>query len=251
MTFEQIVGEALHAADSFQPSPDLFVKVQRSIEEDAAHRRRVRRIGIWATAAFLTVITYLATTVEVAAGTAEQPLMDRVRMSFTSLEVLVTAVMVGLVLVLGPTIRRFGEAYEREVFRSDPEVGTAVLRLLDVAYHLIFGAYIIMSLVFDPALEMGGGLADWLRGELIRVGGLLLLMGLLHVALVVALPIVGVVFAANERRIRMSDGLPSTDGALATVDKVVTVVAWILGAVLALNIISAVLNGLFLLGASG
>ncbi len=243
MTFEQLVGDALHAADAYEPSPDLFARVQRSIDEDAAYRRRARRVAMWVAAGVLAVLGYLVVTVDVVAGVAV--------MSFGELEILVTAVMIVAVLVLGPAIRRFGEEYEAEVFRSDPQVGSRVLRLLDIAYYLIFTAYILMTLVFDPALEFGGTFPDWLRGELVRLGGLLLLMGVLHVALLVALPIAGLVFSANQRQVRLIQGAVSTDLLVDRVDKAITIAAWIVAGLVVLQLIGGVLNGLLLLGPSG
>ena len=53
MTFEQLVGDAPRCVDDYEPSPDLFAKVQRSIEE-RTHRRRV--FGAVAAAAGLLAI---------------------------------------------------------------------------------------------------------------------------------------------------------------------------------------------------
>ncbi len=242
MTFEQLVGDALHAADDYEPSPDLFAKVQRSIDEDSAHRRRVRRVIAWLSAAVAVVIVYLALMVDVVDGS--------ITMSFRALEILVTAVMIALVAVLGPAIRRFGETYERDVFSAGPETGARVLRLLDIAYYLVFGAYILMSLIFDPALEFGGTLADWVRAELVRLGGLLLMMGVLHVALLLALPVAGLVFSANQRQMRLAEGTVSTDPLAARVDRVITIGAWIVAGLIVLQMLGIVLN-VVLLGAGG
>ncbi|MDH3725882.1 MAG: hypothetical protein OER93_09095 [Thermoleophilia bacterium] len=242
MTFEQLVGDALHAADDYEPSPDLFAKVQRSIDEDAAHRRRVRRVIIWLGVAVAAVLAYLALTVDVVDGS--------IIMSFRALEILVTAVMIALVAVLGPAIRRFGETYEQAVFSARPETGARVLRLLDIAYYLVFGAYILMTLVFDPTLEFGGTLADWVRAELVRVGGLLLIMGVLHVALLLALPIAGLVFSANQRQMRLAEGAVSTDPLAGRVDRVITIGAWIIAGLAVLQMLGIVLN-VVLLGAGG
>ena len=106
MRFEQQVEGALHAADLFQPSPDLFAKVQRSIGEDLAHRSRVRRVIGAVAGSLVAVLVYVFVAVDVTSGVWS--------MSFTALEVLVTIVMVGIVIVLGPAIRRFGETLERE-----------------------------------------------------------------------------------------------------------------------------------------
>lgn len=242
MTVEQLIGDALHAADSYQPSPDLFAKVQRSIEEDAAHRKRLRFVLAWLGGGVLAVLAFLAATVDFAGGS--------VSMSFTALEVLVTALMVVIVAVMGPAIRRFGELYERAAFGANADTGSAVLRLLDIAYYLIFSAIIVMSLVFDPPLVLGLDFATHLHDQLIRLGGLLLLMGILHVGLLVALPVAGLVHTANERRIRIAAGHDSTDHVAAQVDKVITVVAWVAAIMVVLLLVFIVLN-LVLLGAEG
>lgn len=242
MTFEQLVGDALHAADDYEPSPDLFAKVRRSIDEDAAHRRRVRRVITWLGAAVAAVLVYLALTVDVADGS--------VAMSFRALETLITAVMIAIVAVLGPAIRRFGETYEQAVFSAGPATGARVLRLLDIAYYLVFGAYILMTLVFDPMLEFGGTLADWVRAELVRLGGLLLMMGILHVALLVALPIAGLVFSANQRQMRLADGAVSTDPVAERIDKVITIGAWVIAGLVVLQMLGIVIN-VVLLGSGG
>ena len=242
MTFEQLVGEALHAADDYEPSPDLFARVQRSIDEDAAHRRRVRRVVGWLASGVVALLVYLFLTVDVVDGS--------VTMSFRALETLVTVVMIVVVAVLGPAIRRFGETYERAVFSAGPETGARVLRLLDIAYYLVFGSYILMTLVFDPTLEFGGTLADWVRAELVRLGGLLLMMGVLHVALLLALPIAGLVFSANQRQMRLAGGAVSTDPFAGRVDRVITIGAWVVAAIVVLQMLGIVFN-IVLMGAGG
>jgi len=199
--------------------------VQRSIDEDTAHRRRLRRNLVWVGVGLVSVALYLLATVDIVDGV--------VSMSFTALEAMITAVMVLIVALVGPAIRRFGQSYERDAFGSSPSMGAQVLKLLDIAYYLIFGAFIVMTLVFDPALEFENrvglfrdDLAVWLRGELGRVAALLLLMGLLHVALVLALPIAGLVHSANERRRRIVAGAVSSDALADRVDRAITVVAW-------------------------
>jgi hypothetical protein len=234
MTFEQLVGEALHAADDYEPSPDLFAKVRRSIDEDKAHRQRLRGVIAWLGGGVAALLVYLVLTVDVVDGS--------VSMSFRSLEILVTPVMVTLVVVLGPAIRRFGETYERDVFSAGPETGARVLQLLDIAYYLVFGAYTLMTLFFDPGLEVGGTLADWVRVELVRLGGLLLMMGLLHVALVLALPIAGLVFSANQRQMRLAAGAVSTDPGVDRIDKVITFGAWIIAGLVVLQLLFVVFN---------
>lgn len=142
MSLEEMLTGTLHAADDYAPSPDLFAKVQRSIEGDDAHRRRVRSVILWVGAAVAAIRVFLLVTVRVESG--------RIDMSFASLELLVTAVMIAIVSVMGPAIRRFGQTCEQAVFADNPETGRQVLRLLDIAYYLIFVAYIAMTLMFEP-----------------------------------------------------------------------------------------------------
>ena len=63
--------------------------------------------------------------------------------------------------------------------------------LTDVAYYLIFTAFIFFTVTFvapEDWLETPG---NQYRHELARVGGILLILGILHAANVVALPIIG------------------------------------------------------------
>ena len=246
MTLDQLLTDTLHTADDYAPSPDLFDKVQRSIEEDNAHRDRIRRRMPWFAAAVAAVTVFLLATVRVESG--------QVEMSFTSLELLVTAVMVATVAVMGPAIRRFGETYERAVFASNPDTGTQVLRLLDVAYYLIFGAYIIMSLMFEPPQDLSlfdRQFTDQLLFEAKRLGGLFLLMGVLHVGLLIALPVVGLVHSANLRRARIAEGATSDGNVAAKIDRGVTVGVWVVAAYVLFQMVVAVLGILVGLGLGG
>lgn len=243
MTFEQLVGDALHAADDYQPSADLFAKVQRSIEEDAAHRTRVRNVLVSMLVGLLVIVAYFALTVDVADGVVSMP--------FRALDVLATALMIAVVIVAGPAIRRFGKTYEGDAFSARRETGPHVLRLLDFSYYLIFGAYILMSMEFDPVSNIGPELADWLAGEFARIGGLLLLMGILHVLLLIALPVVGLVFSVNERRLRIVDGNVSIDEGANRIDRAVTVAAWVIAGIVVLQLVFAVLNVLVVIGPQG
>lgn len=225
MTIEERLTAAFRVADHYQPSPDLFAKVTKSIEEAAAHRARVRRIAFWVAAALGIIAAYLFLAIDRVEGALEMP--------FWALEVLVTGVMVVLVLVLGPAIRRFGTAFESDVFRSNPATGRSFLTLMDVAYYLIFGAYTVMTLQYSPAADIGGAenLAEWLGWESWRVAGLFLLMGLLHTVTLVVLPVVGLLFSANMRRARraqLGEAVPAADPRNDQLDKWITIVVWIL-----------------------
>lgn len=225
MTVEERLTAAFRAADQYQPSPDLFAKVTRSIEEDASHRRRVRRLVGTLIAALGLVAIYLFVAIDRVDGA--------LRMPFWTLEVLVTGIMIGLVLVLGPTIRRFGTAFESDIFRTSPDTGRSFLTLMDVAYYLIFGAYTFMTLRYSPPANVAGAedLARWLGWESQRVAGLLMLMGLLHAVTLLVLPVVGLVFSANmrrARRARLGETVPQANPRNDQLDRWITIVVWIL-----------------------
>jgi hypothetical protein len=188
--------EALHRVDAYEPSPDLFWRVQRSIEEDRAHRRRIRlAVGLVAVS-LVAVGVYVSVFLEVIDGEATMP--------WWSLEILTVAVMVALVLVLGPLVRRFGALYAGAVFSAHPPTSRRFLALLDIAYYLIFSALILMSTSVEPRREWlrADGLAQQLEWSTERIGVLLILMGILHSLTLVALPVIGLVFSTGWRKER-------------------------------------------------
>jgi cytochrome c biogenesis protein CcdA len=121
-------------------------------------------------------------------------------MDWWILELLVVAVLIGVVAILGPLIKRFGKAYAADVFQANPRTGKSYLVLMDFAYYMIFGAYILFVIQWEPA----DGWADQVNAEqlqvsVVRLGGMILLMGLLHGLNVLTLPIIGRVFTLNRR----------------------------------------------------
>jgi len=111
-------------------------------------------------------------------------------LSWWVIELTTNLVLLAIVFVLGPLIKRFGRAYAGDVFRANPRTGKSYLVLMDVAYYLIFVAYILFTVTLTRPIEwrqVGAQLED----ELIRVGGMLLLMGVLHGLNVLSLPLVG------------------------------------------------------------
>lgn len=223
MTIEARLTEALRGADEYAPSPDLFTKVQRSIEEDQAHRRRLRRALAWTSAALAVSAVWVASFLDVADGVATMP--------WWTVELLVTALLVTLVLVLGPAIRRFGRVLTLEVFRSHVATSQRFLALLDIAYYLIFSAYILMSLSFAANPDWGGRLSAQLEEELIRVGGLFLLMGILHAITIATLPVMGLIFASNWRRAAraaLGPDAPEPAPEAEMADRVATWVVWLI-----------------------
>ncbi len=113
-------------------------------------------------------------------------------MPWWGLELITAAVLVAIIVILGPLIKRFGRAYAGDVFRANPRTGKSYLVLMDFAYYLVFGAYVLFVVQFTRDLswtETVGGAQ--LQATTLRVGGLLVLMGLLHGFNVLSLPIVG------------------------------------------------------------
>ena len=104
-------------------------------------------------------------------------------------------------VVLGPAIRRFRRGYAHDLWRRTPDTPTALLRLLDVAYLLVFGGYILVTANFGfgrSTIELAQQVTDlcW------RVGGLVLTMGLLHAATIMTLPVVALI--SNTTRVGRS-----------------------------------------------
>lgn len=109
-------------------------------------------------------------------------------MNWWVIELVTNVILVALVLFLGPLIKRFGRSYAGDVFRGNPRTGKSYLVLMDVAYYLIFFALILFTINFnDQWITVGGQLEE----EMARIGGMLLLMGVLHGLNVLTLPLVG------------------------------------------------------------
>ena len=198
--FAALVHDALHgaAADdgSARPSPDLFDRVVVSIDDDRRRRRHVRVVvGLWVAA--LAVVTVLVLTL-----TPHDP-EGALTMSWWVLELATTAVLVGIALWLGPFIKRFGRAYAADVFHDNPLTGKSYIVLTDVVYYLIFTAYIFFTVHFEPPEEwrsfVGDVTASQLQWEVVRVGGILLIIGLLHGLNIVLMPVLGRLFSLNRR----------------------------------------------------
>lgn len=121
-------------------------------------------------------------------------------MDWWMLELITTGVMVVIVLVLGPLIKRYGKSYAADVFVANPRTGKSYLVLMDVAYYLIFGAFILLTIRFDPPRDWADTVnAAQLQSETVRIAGLLILMGLLHGLNVITLPIIGRLLSLNRR----------------------------------------------------
>lgn len=190
MNIEQRLVDALRSVDRVDPSADLWSRVVHSIEEDRAHRRRIVEsfASILVTATGLVVLGVL--------NVVDLPSGSQVRLGV--MEGIETIALVLLVAVLGPAIRRFGRGYAHDLWRSTPDTPTALVRLLDVAYLLVFGGYIMLTAHFDfdsSTIVVAQQLEDlgW------RIGGLLLTMGLLHAVTIMTLPVVALIANSTRR----------------------------------------------------
>lgn len=112
-------------------------------------------------------------------------------MNWWVVELITNIVLVLILVVLGPLIKRFGRAYAGDIFRANLRTGKSYLVLMDVAYYLIFTAYILFTVTFEPPRQWEESTAAVLQHEVVRVAGMLLLMGALHGLNVLSLPLIG------------------------------------------------------------
>jgi hypothetical protein len=121
-------------------------------------------------------------------------------MDWWILEILAFATLTAIALILGPFIKRFGRSYAADVFRSNPSTGKSFIVLTDFAYYLIFSAYILFTTTIDrPRTWTATVGAEQVQQNLIRLGGILLIIGLLHGANLVVLPVIGRLLTLNRR----------------------------------------------------
>jgi hypothetical protein len=121
-------------------------------------------------------------------------------MDWWILELIFVAVMLVALTVLGPLIKRFGRAYAADVFQANPRTGKSYLVLMDIAYYLIFGAYILFVIKWEPDTDWADEVnAAQLQASVVRLGGMVLLMGQLHGLNVLSLPLIGRVFTLNRQ----------------------------------------------------
>lgn len=190
-TIERRLREALmDGASRVHPAADLFARVQGSLEDDRQRRRNVVRY--WSIAA--AIVALLGLVVVVTTKRVE----GRLFMDWWILEVITTVVLIGLALWLGPFIKRFGRSYAADVFRASPRTGKSFIVLTDIVYYLIFVAYILFtaSVVrrLDWSLTVNGHQVQF---ELARLGGILLIIGVLHGLNLLLMPVLGRLFSLN------------------------------------------------------
>jgi hypothetical protein len=191
---EDRIARALTQAPT-SPSPDLFERVVDSIDAD----RRRRHTALLVTGAAVAVVA--ATTVAVLALTPRST-NGALAMPWWILEVGTTLVLVAIAVWLGPFIKRFGRAYAADVFHDNPLTGKSYIVLTDIVYYLIFAAFILMTANFAPVWgNQFSGLvtAEQVQQSVLRIGAILLIIGLLHGVNIVLMPVLGRLFSLNRK----------------------------------------------------
>jgi hypothetical protein len=191
IAIERLLHDALvEGTAAVAERDDLFTRVQLSIEDDRRRRRQVRaRLAVGACLVGAVAAVVLAT-IDVTQG--------EVLMDWWILELLTNAVLIGLALWLGPFIKRFGRSYAADVFRANPRTGKSFIMLMDIAYYLIFTAYILFTVSYEPKGTWDDTVnAAQLQHETARVGGIVLIIGVLHGMNILALPIIGRLLTLN------------------------------------------------------
>jgi hypothetical protein len=187
----RLIDAFADARASVQDSPDLFARVTQSLEESIA-RRRWR----WAMAGWLLAFVVATAVLALALSYFDN---RRFNMKWWVIELVTDIVLVALAVGLGPFIKRFGRAYAADVFRANPRTGKSYLVLTDVAYYLIFASFVLFTVTFVEPADWSTSTGAQLKDEVARIGGILLIMGVLHAANVVALPIIGGLLSSNSR----------------------------------------------------
>ena len=179
-------------AGSVHESPDLFARVELSIEDD--HRLRIQHRALVAIG-----VCVVATVASIVVATTDRQ-QGGLLMDWWILELITTAVLVAIAIWLGPLIKRFGRSYAADIFRANPRTGKSFIMLVDVAYYLIFISYILFTVTYQPRDGWADTVtASQLQHETARVAGILLINGLLHGVNVLALPIIGRLLTLNRR----------------------------------------------------
>ena len=220
MSVEDRLVDALSEFDRVEPSPDLFARVEASVEQDRMHRRRVARFATGGVAATVIVVAFLWAATDSASGTISGWAVFAAQL----------VILITIVVVLGRVIPRFGRIYVADVFRLDPGNADRFLRLQDLAYHLVFAGYVV---VFAWHREMAGSadVVEASRFLLDRIAGLLLLMGLLHAVTLMALPVIGLVFGTIVRdhaRSLAGDDAPPPDPRAVQAARFGRLIVWII-----------------------
>ncbi|MFO7548106.1 MAG: hypothetical protein R6X29_04435 [Acidimicrobiia bacterium] len=201
-SLERQLHDALQAGAAVtEPAPDLFARVAGSIAED----RRLRKLRVRVEVVVLLVVAAMVSALWGMSVTRD----GRLLMPWWALEIVVTMVLIGVALWLGPFIKRFGRAYAADVFRANPRTGKSYILLTDIVYYLIFISYIMFTSRFEPDTGWSHVVgADQLQAAVFRLAGILLIIGVLHGLNIVIMPVLGRLFSLNRRL----DALNRDDG---------------------------------------
>lgn len=202
---EQRLRAALsEESEPVRPAPDLLPRVQDVVAADRRRRRTRRLVALGG--ALVAVGVAVLLTLSVLTGAPLDLSQIRVRpmrgdaVSWWVLEVATVTALVVLALWLGPFIKRFGRAYAADVFHDNPLTGKSYLVLADIVYYLIFTAYILFTVNFQREPTWATTVtAIQLQETAVRIGGILLVMGVLHGVNLVLMPVLGRVFSLNRR----------------------------------------------------
>ncbi|HEY5650471.1 MAG TPA: hypothetical protein VIW46_03420 [Acidimicrobiia bacterium] len=235
MSVERRLTEAFAAYESVEPAPDLFRRVELSVADDLARRRRVaRRIAGIVACMGVMLLSGAAVTSVAPAGTLVAP-----GWSVAAAEAIT---LIAVIVTFGPMIRRFGAVFIEDAFGGMAAgFGAAFLQLLDVAYYLIFVGYVIVTAEVD-GLGRQLSLTVMLESSLLRIGGIFALMGVIHALTLSVLPLIGLIHASTVRAVRRSGAgreLPATPGAVMA-ERVVRIILWALGSLMALAVLGLV-----------
>ena len=189
---ERLHDALLQGARALDESDDLFARVRLSIDDDRRIRRQHRRLAAVGACAAGAVSALVFAFTDNRQG---ELLMD-----WWVLELFTNALLVAVALWLGPLIKRFGKSYAADVFRANPRTGKSFIVLTDIAYYLIFFAYVLFTVSF----QLKGGWDQTVGGaqlqhEVARIGGILLILGVLHGLNLIALPVMGRLLTLNRR----------------------------------------------------
>lgn len=171
-------------------SDDLYERVARAIAAGDERRRRNLHVVVGGLAVVIASVALILSLSD----------EGNLHMRWYILELIANLVLVATAVGLGPLIKRFGKSYAGDVFRANPRTGKSFLALTDVAYYLIFLSFIMFTMSFeqhsDWTLNVG---AEQLKVEVSRLGGILLIIGLLHSANIVFLPMIGRLLTMNKQ----------------------------------------------------
>ena len=195
---EHLIEQALRPVGAAPPHapPDLFGRVLESVADDRRRRRKARRVAAAWALGILLAATLVLTLTPRKNGVLQMP--------WWIIEVVTNLVLVAIAVWLGPFIKRFGRAYAADVFHDNPLTGKSYIVLTDIVYYLIFTAYILFTVQLTPSVDWnnnfsGLATAEQLRMELVRIGGILLVIGVLHGLNIVLMPVLGRLFSLNRR----------------------------------------------------